>query len=92
MLRNSCLQLISAIFRVINALRHRNDSFDCHALTSQSKVSTHVQFIVGMYACTGNRKYNPYTLPYTSMSSNAEKIMKYNTSEKRLIRKTFKIM
>ena len=38
MLRNPFFQLICAIFRVINALRNRNDTFDCHALTSQSKV------------------------------------------------------
>ena len=62
MLRNPYFQLICAIFRVINALRNRNDSFDCHALTSQSKVSSHMYSIwVGMYACTGNRKYDPYT-------------------------------
>ena len=61
MLRNPYFQLICAIFRVINALRNRNDSFDCHALTSQSKVSTHAVQCVGMYACTGNRKYDPYT-------------------------------
>ena len=62
MLRNPYFQLICAIFRVINALRNRNDSFDCHALTSQSKVSSHMYSIwVGLYACTGNRKYDPYT-------------------------------
>ena len=60
MLRNPYFQLICAIFRVINALRNRNDGFDCYALTSQSKVSTHVQY-VGGYVRTGNRKYDPYT-------------------------------
>ena len=62
MLRNPYFQLICAIFRVINALRNRNDSFDCHALTSQSKVSTHA---VCAWVCTRVResekmRRNPY--------------------------------
>ena len=57
MLRNLGFQLICAIFRVINALRSRNDSFDCHALTSQSKVSMYSMWYVGGYVRTGNRKY-----------------------------------
>ena len=61
MLRNIRFQLICAIFRVINALRSRNDSFDCHALTSQSKVSMYSMWYVGGYVRTGNRKYDPYT-------------------------------
>ena len=80
MLRNPYFQLICAIFRVINALRNRNDSFDCHALTSQSKVSSHMYIWVGMYACTGNRKYDPYTPVHMHRSSsNTEHIIKYST-------------
>ena len=47
MFKRPYFKLHCAIFRVINALRNRNDSFDCHALTSQSKVSTHVQYVGG---------------------------------------------
>ena len=42
----------------------------------------------GMYACTGNRKYDPYTCIGPPQIQNTEHIIKYTTSEKRLIRKT----
>ena len=89
MLRNPYLQLICVIFRVIN--RNRNDSFDCHALTSQSSTFTHA---VGMYACrrvwvTGNMtRIHPRIHIGPPQIQNKEHIIKYTTSEKRLIRKT----
>ena len=57
MLRNSCYKLNGGIFHFVNALRRRNDGFDCHALTSQSKVSTHV-YVGGYVRVYG---YDPYT-------------------------------
>ena len=85
MLRNPCNKLFGGIFLFINALRRRNDGFDCHTLTSQSKVSTYVQYVGGYVREYGYQKKMTRT--------NTEHIIKWAyqiqcTSEKRPIRKT----
>ena len=74
MRRNPYFQLICAIFRVINALRNRNDSFDCHALMSQSKYP--VTCTVYGWVCTRVRVTPVHMHRY---SSNTEHIIKYST-------------
>ena len=51
MLRNPCNKLFGGIFLFINALRRRNDGFDCHTLTSHAIKSIHLCTVCG-WVCT----------------------------------------